>query len=272
MAARLGSLVARTRSATARTVERFQQISPVEAAIRLAAQAFLAALPLLLVVAAFAPGAVHDLMTDSLRSILGVPSDLIADARRSYTDSGAVKNSSGALGVLVALVSATAMSRALQAVCERCWRLPKAGARVSAWRWLVWLVVWLVLLFAQAPLHRGFGAGPAVGCVLSLLTSVLLWWWTQHLLLCGRIGWWPLLPGAVLTGTGMVALSYVSPLVMPKAMERSYGEFGPLGPVFTLLSWLITAFMVAVTGLAVGESLATSAWYGRLTARFTRRG
>ncbi|MEV8597185.1 hypothetical protein [Streptomyces sp. NPDC052012] len=39
------------------------------------------------------------------------------------------------------LVSATAFNRALQAVCERCWHLPRAPVRTPVWRRLPWLVV-----------------------------------------------------------------------------------------------------------------------------------
>jgi membrane protein len=50
-------------------------------------------------------------------------------------------------------------------------------------------------------------------------------------------------------------------------MDRSLAEFGPLGPVFTLPSWLITVSLVAVAGLAAGRMVASSHWFTRLTGR-----
>ncbi|MFG2294428.1 YhjD/YihY/BrkB family envelope integrity protein [Streptomyces sp. NPDC048603] len=247
---------------------RLLEVNLVESAIRLAAQTFLAALPLLIVVAAFAPPDLQDLMADSLSAVLGIRGETLQEVRTAYQAEGSVRDASGAVGILVALLSATALSRALQRVCERIWRLPKASLRNAAWRWLAWLVVWLVVLFCQAPIRDGFGTGSALGVVLALIVSVLLWWWTPHLMLCGRIGWAPLLPGALLTGLAMVLVGYASELLMPGAMQRGYQEFGPLGPVFTLLTWLITVFVVAVVGLTLGQWAGTSAWYGR----FTRRG
>lgn len=47
-------------------------------------------------------------------------------------------------------------------------------------------------------------------------------------------------------------------------MERSLEEFGPLGPVFTFLSWLIAVLLVAVSGLALGEYVASTTWYRTL--------
>jgi membrane protein len=239
-------------------------LNVVEGSVRLAAQAFLTALPLLMTVAAFAPREVQDLLADSLRAVLGVRGDTLDEVRRAFTATGTPRDAVGAVGVVVTLVSATAVSRALQAVCERCWRLPRTPVRAAVWRWLLWLLwllVWLGVLLVQAPLRSGFGGGAVTGWVLSALSATALWWWTQHLLLGGRIGWRSLLPGALLAGLGTVVLSWAAGLFVPTAMERSLREFGPLGTVFTFLSWLIAVFLVAVSGLAIGQYVASSDWY-----------
>jgi membrane protein len=253
----------------ARLLPRLSALNVVEGAVRLAAQAFLTALPLLMTVAAFAPDGVQDLLADSVRAVLGVRGDTLDEVRRTFSATGTPRDAVGTVGVVVTLISATAFSRALQAVCERCWHLPRTPMRAAVWRWLLWLLVWLGVLLVQAPLRSGLGAGAVTGWVLSLLSSTLLWWWTQHLLLDGRIGWRNLLPGALLAGTGTVVLSWTAGLFVPTAMKRSLQEFGPLGPVFTFLSWLITVFLVAVSGLALGEYVASSHWYR--TAAASRR-
>ncbi|MEU7722956.1 ribonuclease BN [Streptomyces tibetensis] len=252
--------------ATARMLSRLAGLNIVEGSVRLAAQAFLTALPLLMTVAAFAPEGMQDLLADSLRAVLGMRGDTLDELRRVFSATGTTRNTAGAVSAVVTLVSATAFSRALQAVCERCWRLRRAPIRAAFWRWLLWLVVWLAYLLFQAPVRKGFGAGTVTGLVLSLLSVTLLWWWSQHLLLGGRIGWRSLLPGAVLAGAGTVLLSLAARVLVPTAMERSLDEFGPLGPVFTFLSWLIAVFLVAVSGLALGEYVASTAWY-RAAAR-----
>ncbi|WP_033319482.1 YhjD/YihY/BrkB family envelope integrity protein [Streptomyces yerevanensis] len=253
----------------ARLLPRLSALNVVEGSVRLAAQAFITALPLLMTVAAFAPRGVQDLLADSLRAVLGVRGDTLDEVRRAFTATGTPRDAAGAVGVVVTLVSATAFSRALQAVCERCWHLPRTPVRAAVWRWLLWLLVWLGVLLVQAPLRSGFGGGAVIGGVLSVLSATLLWWWSQHLLLGGRIGWRNLLPGALLAGTGTVVLSWAAGLFVPTVMERSLQEFGPLGPVFTFLSWLIAVFLVAVSGLALGQYVASSDWYR--TAAVPRR-
>ncbi|MET9504086.1 ribonuclease BN [Streptomyces sp. NPDC006622] len=254
----------------ARLLSRLSALNVVEGSVRLAAQAFLTALPLLMTVAAFAPGWMQNLLADSLRAVLGVRGDTLDEMREVFSATGTTGTTTGAVGVVVTVVSATAFSRALQAVCERCWHLPRAPVRTAVWRWLLWLVVWLAFLLLQAPLRSGFGAGAVTGLVLSLLSATLLWWWSQHLLLGGRIGWRSLLPGALLAGAGTDLLSGAARVLVPAAMERSLDEFGPLGPVFTFLSWLIVVFLVAVSGLALGEYVASTSWYRTAAASRSR--
>ncbi|MFF4500001.1 YhjD/YihY/BrkB family envelope integrity protein [Streptomyces sp. NPDC001401] len=252
-----------------RMLGRLISVNWMDASARLAAQTFLAALPLLIVMAAFAPKPVKDLLTNSVQAMLGKDAP-VDDIENTLAAQGATKEAYGAVGVVVTLLSATALSRALQSVCERCWELPKAGARMAAWRWLAWLLGWLAAVLLQAPLRHGFGGGPLLGVLLSVVTAVLLWWWTQHLLLGARIGWLPLLPGAVLTGVGMVVFVYLSGLFMPATMKRSIAQFGSLGYVFTALSWLITGCCVIVAGVALGQVTAVSGpfprWLGTPTA------
>ncbi|MEU3490411.1 ribonuclease BN [Streptomyces massasporeus] len=254
---------------TARLLSRLSTLNIVESSVRLAAQAFLTALPLLMTVAAFAPDWMQDLLADSLRAVLGMSGDTLDELRRVFSATGTTRNTAGAVSAVVTLLSATAFSRALQAVCERCWHLPRAPLRTAVWRWLLWLVVWLACLLLQAPVRNAFGAGAVPGVLLSVLSATLLWWWSQHLLLGGRIGWRSLLPGALLAGSGTVLLSLAARVLVPTAMERSLDEFGPLGPVFTFLSWLIAVFLVAVSGLALGEYVASTTWYRTSALRRT---
>ncbi|MFI9587358.1 hypothetical protein ACIHCQ_37325 [Streptomyces sp. NPDC052236] len=108
------------------------------------------------------------------------------------------------------------------------------------------------------------------GLALSLLSATLLWWWSQHLRRGGRIGWRSLLPGALPAGTGTVLLSRAARVLVPMAMERSLDELGTLGPVFTFLSWLIAVLPVAVSGLALGEYIASISWYRTAAAPHSR--
>jgi membrane protein len=252
-----------------RLAVQFRHVGILDMATRLAAQAFLTALPVLFVVAALAPDAWREQMVSSVRDLFGLRGASLEQVRSIYAGGDQFHETWGVIGVLVTLLSATACSRALQRLCERSWHLRRAGARVAAWRWVLWLLVWLAALLLQGALRDGFGVGTALGVPLSLCAAVLLWWWTQHLLLGSRVAWLRLLPGAVLAGGGSVAVVAASRLFLPRALNHSIEQFGALGSVFTMLSWLIAFFAVITAGVAAGYVLADEP---RLAPLLTREG
>ncbi|MCJ0869458.1 YhjD/YihY/BrkB family envelope integrity protein [Streptomyces sp. AP-93] len=240
-----------------RLLEQLGAVRVLDCATRLAAQAFLGAVPAVFVIAALAPDWLQQQLVTSIRTTLGLTDAALDQVQSVYSaaDATAVA-STGGVGIVVTLLSATACSRALQKTCERSWHLPKAKARVAAWRWLAWLVVWLVALLFQGLVQTAFGTGRITGFTLAAASGTLLWWWTQHLLLGSRIPWLPLLPGAVLAGFGQQLLTVASRVYMPHAVDRSMQQFGSLGSVFVLLSWLIAFFIVITLAIAVGYVVA----------------
>ncbi|MER5206530.1 YhjD/YihY/BrkB family envelope integrity protein [Streptomyces sp. NPDC002825] len=230
----------------------------LDAGTRLAAQAFLAAVPLLFALAAFAPLAVRDQLSESLRAMFGLTgsSDQQLQQVLDQTTSDEAREATGVVGAVVALVSATSFSRAMARVCERAWGLPKAGTRIAAWRWMVWLLALVVVVLLQAPIRDGFGAGGWLGLPLYFLVSTGVWLWTQHLLLAKRVAWLPLLPGAVLAGTASTVLGITARLYMPGALNRALGEYGSLGLVLTMLSWLIVVCAALTFAFTIGAVLA----------------
>ncbi|MDX3112408.1 YhjD/YihY/BrkB family envelope integrity protein [Streptomyces scabiei] len=222
-------------------------VNVLDSATRLAAQTFLTAVPLLFVVAAVAPQSVRDHLADSLSDAFGLTGSSKSQLEQVLKgDTNDLRQTTGIVGGLMVLISATACSRAMQRLCQRAWSLPKAAARTAAWRWIVWLPVWLIMIVVQGVLRDGFGVGPWLGVPLLFVADTLLWWWTQHLLLAARVPWRPLLPGALLTGAALTALTSAAHLYVPRALNHSLQRYGSLGAVFTLLSWLI-ALCVAVT-------------------------
>ncbi|WP_051786630.1 MULTISPECIES: YhjD/YihY/BrkB family envelope integrity protein [Streptomyces] len=262
------SWASRVRSIRAGAESRFPVLSELttrlvsgnllDAATRLAAQGFLAAVPLLFAMAAFAPLAVRQQLAESLRAMFGLTgaSDKELQQVLAPSTADALRETTGVVGALVALVSATSFSRAMARVCERAWGLPKSGTRIAAWRWTIWLLALIVVVLLQAPLRDGFGAGPLLALPLFFLVSTGVWLWTQHLLLVKRVAWLPLLPGAVLAGAATSALGLTARLYMPGALNRALGEYGSLGLVLTMLSWLILVCAALTFAFTIGAVLA----------------
>jgi membrane protein len=236
---------------------RLVTVNVLDSATRLAAQVFLTAVPFLFVAAAVAPKGFRDQLVSSAESIFGLSGSSAQQLRDVYADQDvSLRETVGVIGGLMALISATACSRAMARVCERAWGLGRSPVGVAAWRWVVWIATWVLILVAQAPVRQGFGAGPALGVPLAFLASAGEWWWTQHLLLGARVAWLPLLPGALLTGAAMTAMAVTARIYMPTALNRSLSEYGSLGSVFTILSWLIAVCAVVTVTVTAGAVLA----------------
>ncbi|WP_223735015.1 YhjD/YihY/BrkB family envelope integrity protein [Streptomyces purpurogeneiscleroticus] len=253
-----------------RVAQQLARVGVLDNATRLAAQAFLTALPMLIAIATYSPEIVRAELLESLRSIFGTPKPVMRQVEAVYNGGPGARETWGVVGVLVTLVSATAFVRALQRLCERSWQLPHSGIRIAVWRWFAWLLVWTTALVCQGMLRTGFGAGLLLAVPLQVVVAVLVWWWTQHLLLAGRIGWRPLFPGALVTGGAVVAFTGVSGLWLPRSLALSVQRYGPLGSVFTVLSWLILFFTTVVVGIAMGYVLAQTRPFRRDADGHTR--
>ncbi|WP_306189744.1 MULTISPECIES: YhjD/YihY/BrkB family envelope integrity protein [unclassified Streptomyces] len=230
----------------------------LDAGTRLAAQAFLAAVPVLFAVAAFAPQSVRDQLRDSLRAMFGLTGASDEELQRVLTDPGgkSLRETTGVIGLLITLLSATSFSRAMSRVCERAWRLPRTSTRAAAWRWVVWLLALVLVVFLQGPIRDGFGAGVWLGTPLLFMVATGVWLWTQHLLLAARVPWTRLLPGALLAAAATSALGLTARLYMPTALNRALSEYGALGMVLVMLSWLIVLCAAITFAVTIGAVLA----------------
>lgn len=247
-----------------RIAERMVSVDIFDSATRLAAQCFLTAVPLVFVIASFAPKPVQDQLISSVRAVFGLNGQASHQLDSIFSSSdGDLQAAVGLVGGLMVLLSATAVSRAMQRLCKRAWEIPRKGVRIAIWRWVVWIAVWIGVLLVQGPVRTGFGLGFWLGIPLTLVFMTLVWWWTQHLLLGGLIGWPPLLPGAVLTAGAVTALSLTAQFYMPRALNRALSQFGSAGSVFVLLSWLIVVCVAVAIGVTMGAVLAQEPFLAR---------
>ncbi|WP_042454477.1 YhjD/YihY/BrkB family envelope integrity protein [Streptacidiphilus jiangxiensis] len=238
---------------------RILNVGLMDAATRLAAQLFLTTVPLFFALGAFAPDSVRQRMMSSLRTTFGLSGDTAKQVQsvvQASNSTDSLHQTVGIVGLLMALISATSCSRVLARVCADAWELKKAAGRPAVWRWLMWIVCLVGFLLVQGAVRQGFGAGLWLGAPLTFLTSVLLWWWTQHLLLVRRVAWLPLLPGAVLSAVATSALGLTAKIYMPTALNRTLEQYGSFGLVLTALSWLIVLSAAIVFGITLGAVLA----------------
>jgi membrane protein len=243
------------------------RIELIDRSMAIAAQAMLALVPMLVVLAAFLPAEFTDLALDRFRELTGlggagekmIETNLDADQVRAQT---------GAIGLLITLFSATSFARAVQRMYEKIWEKRHIGGLIGIRRSSLWLIGWLLTLQMLAAL--GFALeqvadfGP-LRYVMQGAGASLLWWWTSRILLFGRVPWWTLLVGALLTGYSLMLYSWGSGLVMPTYVASSAAAFGTLGLILAVTTWLVGFAGLLVVASVVGRAVVEDADVRRLT-------
>ena len=239
-----------------RLVDEFVRIEFVDRCLVIAAQGLLALIPTFVVLVAFFP----DLTGTGLHQFadatgLGSTGDQQLAGEVTVDQ---VRAQTGLLGIAITLFSATSFARAMQRMYERVWQQPHVGGIGGTRRCFLWLVGWLVSIQLVAGvarlLHGPDGLAPvAARFVVQVALVSSVWLVTTRLLLFGRVAWSRLALGAVTTGLLQVLYSRGSGLVMPRYVEQNAEQFGTLGVILAISTWMIGFGAILVGSALVGR-------------------
>ncbi|MFF8375509.1 YhjD/YihY/BrkB family envelope integrity protein [Streptomyces sp. NPDC015661] len=223
-------------------------------AMGFAALSLLTLVPLLIVVAA------ADLASGKgfarwLVQGLGVSDVSEEQVERLFGQPGQALQRTTAFGLAALAAFGVTFGSAVQTGYERVWDLPTARWH-TMWRHVVWLAVLVaaLLLFVAFPTPDKAPAGVTTAVALGdVLGTFVFFWWSQRFLLCGRIRWRALAPGAVLTALGLLGLRIFSQLVFSPLIASNAVTYGQFGTVLVLQSWLVGVGFVVYGGALVGR-------------------
>ena len=238
-----------------RLVTEFVRIEFIDRCMLIAAQGLLALIPTFVVLVAFFP------------HLMGTGVHQFADttglgSSGSSEITGAVsvdqvRAKTGVIGIVITLLSATSFARAIQRMFERAWEQPHVGGMNGTRRCFLWLLGWLLSLETVAGVARlltGDGVVPGMArLVLQMALVSATWLVTSRLLLFGRVAWTRLVVGAVLTGVLQVLYTRGSGLVMPVYVEQNAEQFGTLGIILSISTWMIGFGAILVGSAVVGR-------------------
>lgn len=226
-------------------------------ALLLAALALMLVVPALVTLAAVVPLGEPDGAVAGLVRRLGLTPQAAHDLQQLFPTTATVSGATTGIGLVLTVVLTVRWPLALQRGYELVWDVPHGTVR-ALWRPLVWLLGFLAIVGAAALVDPVLEGVVWLVVVLAVGTPLAIaWaWWTQYLLLAGRVPWPRLLPGAVLIGVGLVGLRLAATLVLSPAITSHYRQYGPLGIVFVLLSWFVAFGVVMLGGALVGHFVA----------------
>nr|WP_190184239.1 YhjD/YihY/BrkB family envelope integrity protein [Streptomyces cirratus] len=235
-------------------------------AMGFAALGFLTLVPLLVVVAAAAPGSGSG-FGRWLGQALGVTESSRARVEMLFSAADLALERTTAFGLAALAVFGLTFGSAVQTGYEKVWDLPTARWH-TMWRHVIWLalLVCYLAVLVEIPAPSKSVVGTAVGTVSDLIGTVLFFWTSQRLLLGGRVRWRALFPGAVATSIGLLGLRVFSQLVFSPLIASSAVTYGPFGTLLVVQSWLVGVGFVVYGGSLVGRLA-----HERLTLRRLRR-
>lgn len=237
---RTGWTVARGRH----LVARIGQLELLDRAYTLAAQTFVAMLPLILAIAAAVASPGSNIVAEEFIRRFG----LVGAAAKSVQDLIVVR-SEGIywIGLVLTLYAAFTLSKRASRAYNAVWGSPQLSIR-EQWRSLVWIAVQLALILLVTEL-RGFArdSGPVLALMAGLV--ILVTWagaevLTQTLLTRGHVVRSRILVAAVLATIGRLGIVVWSALFLTKSMVRQAEAYGPIGVVFALFSGLFIYWVV----------------------------
>ncbi|WP_328972050.1 ribonuclease BN [Streptomyces sp. NBC_00239] len=225
-----------------------------------AALGFLTLVPLLIVVSA-ADTRSGQGFAQWLGDGLGVSAAARAEIAQLFALPGQAWRTTTAFGLALLAVFGLSFGTVVQSGYEKVWDLPPARWW-ARWRHVLWLGVLVGALYLSA-ITPPWRASPARGFV-TLVIGTLFFWWSQRLLLGGRVSWSALLPGAVATMTGLFGLRVFSRLVFSPLIASNAVTYGPFGTVLVVQTWLVAVGVVVFGGALVGRLLHDALRRGRI--------
>ena len=232
----------------------FLRVQIFDRSMGLAAQAFTSIFPLLITFAALI-GTQHSAeLADAL--------DLPESSRRLLTDALDERGfgTFGVLSVLIVLVSATGLARAMVRAYATVWNVGKVRSGVAAaLRWLLVVILLSAFVIVSRAIGRLADDSPfplLTDTTTLLLADVGLTLLTPWLLLGFAVPARRLLPGALAFGLIMLAVRPAGHVYLPRALRSSSEHYGTIGLAFTYIGWLYVISFCLLAATVAGQVLA----------------
>jgi membrane protein len=248
------------RGATIGWVRRYQAADGQLYAVLLSAYFFVTMLPVLLVAASYVysdPTALAHRIEQRLR-LHGTTADLFSTV---MVGAGEHKLSAVLIAVLDLFFFGLGFGRVLQLAHARSWGLDlRKSVITDQARYAEVLAAMVVAVFLFVLQTKELKGDPSwIGYALDIGWVALLvgfFVWAPHLLLHKRVAARDLLPGAVFTVLGLIALRVISSLLLTHWLNWYSTTYGAFGIVIALFFWIILDGTILVLAAALSPALA----------------
>lgn len=228
----------------AAVVERFFALELLDRSFGLAAQAFVALLPLVIVI-------VSAFVTDSAAALANSIGDRFGLDTTARTALKVLFEHPGQaaiswLAILISLISAFSLARRLARAYAVIFGVPPLPRRKS-WHGLVWVGLQMALLIVASMLRDlRQESGPALA-VAALLGLLVLWFVVDMaglLLLVPRAARRLMVASAVVSSLGRAGIAVWAYVYLSRSLESQASQYGPIGVTFALFTYILVGVLV----------------------------
>jgi membrane protein len=231
----------------AAVVQRFLALELLDRSFGLAAQAFVALLPLVIVIVSLIFTDPATTMSNAISDRFGLDTAARAAIRSLFSSSGAEVTISW-LAVVLSLLSAFSLSRRLARVYASIFGVTPLR-RTQTWRGLVWVVL-QVLLFVSSSALRDVkrDGGPAL-TVLAVIGLFVLWFAADFAGLRLLVPAAPrpqIIASAVTSMIGRLGITLWAAIYVPSSLSEQAAQYGPIGVTFAIFTYILAGVLVYV--------------------------
>ena len=236
---------------TADTVwQRLSALDFINQAMQFAAILLLCFLPFLIIVGALAGHSV----VEGLSRHLGLNHEASGLVGQLFYSSSKTSNAVTVQGIIFTIFGGIGTAATLQAIYERLFGLPSRGMK-DFHRQLMWIGATVGL--AAFAGWVGHALGPTTSdrvwfVLVSAPVLIAFWFFTLWILVGSRVPPRRFVAPAVATTLFWIGLGVFSKFFFSNTIIGDHREYGPIGVVFALMSWLIAIGVVIILGAVVG--------------------
>ena len=206
---------------------------------------------------------------DSVSTHMGLNSEATQQCRGPLqASSTSTAATVGAIAFLVLAVTATVA--VIQKVWQTIWGLERLGYWHEIWQQVLWgfgaIAASAALSYVQHELNKVY---PGLAALASFTLLAAFFWIGMHLLLAGRVAYRELIVPAVVTSAFFLGLGAFSAAFLSDAIIANDKEYGPIGVVFIMMTWLLAVGVVFILGPVVGVAI-QERWRDRRRRRAKR--
>jgi membrane protein len=225
-------------------LRRFFDLELLDRSFALAAQAFVALLPLVIVVVTAFVVDSAAVIAESIGDRFGLDSVAREALRILFDHPGQAAISW--VAILISLISAFSLSRRLARTYAAIFEVPPLP-RSKMWHGLVWIAL-QITLFIVASLLRDLRLGSGAVVALLAVCGLLIVWFAADVaglrLLVPVAPVRLVLASGVVSSLGRLGIAIWAAVYMPRSLESQAQQYGPIGVTFAIFTYILVGVVV----------------------------